>query len=192
MKKTTPYARRIKRQGPAGQTFNAARWLNVIAECLPYDSDKPVGASPQALSPKQLADKHMAAARLAFEQIKGGAVRPANVQPIDLLSHCMGVACIRAAQIAGDDVVTNPLLAQLVPANQALQRCIDRRRALGVWGFDGLALTQVADGLEAFEAILLASSPQQMEAAVMARHVALKGQVQERFEDVLEHEGSLV
>lgn len=187
MKKTTAYARRLKHQG---NYYNGARWLTTIAACLPYDSDKPVGASPQAMSPKQLSDKHRANARLAFEQIKGGAVHPANVQPIDLLSHCMGVACIRAAQIAGDDADNNPLLAQLVPANQALQRCIDRRRTLGVWGFDGLALTQVADGLEGFETILLASSPQQMESAVMARHAALQGRVQEGFEDVFEQAGA--
>jgi hypothetical protein len=179
VKKTTAYARRLKHQG---HYYNGARWLTTIAECCPYDSDKPVGASAQAMSPKELSDQHRVDARLAFEQIKGGAVHPASVRPIDLLSHCIGVACIRAAQIAGDDAATNPLLAQLVPANQALQRCIDRRRALGVWGFDGLAISQVADGLDAWETILLASSPQQMHAAALARLEALGGRVQEGFD----------
>ena len=188
MKKTTTYARKMKRHG---DHYNGARWLTTIAECSPYATEKPVGASPQAMSPKQLADEHMAAARLAFEKIKQGLARPSDVQPIDLLSHCMGIACVRAAEIAGADATDNALLAQLVPANQALQRCIDRRRTMGMWGFDGLALTQIADGLEVFETILLASSPRQMDAAVTARHAALQGRVQAGFEHVLETEGSL-
>ena len=54
-------------------------------------------------------------------------------------------------------------------AAEALQRCRERWEKLGKWGLDGPGLVALREAIDIYEAILRASSPQQMENAQMVR-----------------------
>ena len=98
MKKTTRYAQQCKR---AGNTFEGGAWLNVIQRSTSYSTDSVIGSwlgGTQAA-----ADKAQARVKKAFEALKAGEVQPKNNDPIDVLSHALGVACLRAGRIAGSD-----------------------------------------------------------------------------------------
>lgn len=175
-RKTSVYAAKQRRQG---NTYNGAEWLNTLQRCKPYSDDAPIGG---LFGTQSAATKAMLIVRQAFEALKSGTVPANDVQNFDKLSHAMGVACIRAAQIAGEDVANNIMLPTLITANSALMRCMERRRRLGSWGLDGPAITELTDAIEIFETIVQASSPAQMTNAVDYRNQMLKGQTLETLQ----------
>lgn len=155
-----------------GHEFNGAEWLNAINRCRPYTSEPPIGGIEGTES---AATKAMLIVRQAFQSLKSGEVAPDDEETFDKLSHALGVACVRAGQIGGPEIDGNPMLEILVPGNAALRRCLDRRRKRGVWGLDGPAITELTEAIEVYEAIVQASSPEQMTAAHDLRTRALKG-----------------
>lgn len=174
MRKTTAYARRLRR---TGGTFNGAEWLNTIQRSRGYTE------TPQpevGLTSTQDTAVHAAVlVRTALQALVTGATPPGNEEHFDLLAHALGVSCIRAGQIAGEEVDANPMLPPLVAGNQALRRVLTRRRHTGRWRMRTDEADALREAVDLYETILLASSPQQMADAVDLRMRALQGQTME-------------
>lgn len=177
-RKTSSYARKCRRIPPA----NGAAWLDAIQRSAPY-SDEPIIGSwlPGTQTAATASIKRV---RAAFDSIKARTTPPEDERGFETLSHALGISCIRAGQIAGSDQATNPMLPILIMGNAALRRLLNRRRAEGVWCFDGPALADLTVALDQYEEIVQASSPAQMTQALDMRYLALTGAVQESFDMV--------
>ena len=114
--------------------------------------------------------------RSAFEAIKAG-ISTQDGEDFDVLCYAMGVAWLRAIEIAGDDEFDNPMLPILKAAIAAMERCRARFKKLGRWGFDGPALDDMDAGVEIYETIIQASSPAQMSAVAERRQAILEAQL---------------
>lgn len=170
-RKTTAYARRCRRL----PLTNGAAWLNTIAECRPYSDDVLPGSW---IGGTQIAaTRTKAVVRGCFDRLKAGTTPALDTDDIDTLSHALGVSCIRAGQIAGEDAARNEMLPPLIRGNQALRTIITRRRKWGKWELLPAEVETIDWALEIYETILQASSPTQMVAAVRLRNEALQGQV---------------
>lgn len=172
-RKTSTYARKMRRQ-PERSGFNGAEWINTVQRCRAYTDEAIPGAwNPDGGQTMTAARGTALRVRAAYDAIKLGQVKPDDVEPHDLLAHALGVAWLRAIDIAGDDTADNPMLPILKAATEAVMRMTERRKRLNVWGFDGPGLLEVADGLAIYEEILFSSSPAQMVAATEKRTLLL-------------------
>lgn len=160
------------------QLIPMASHLDVIMRCRPY-SDEPIPGSWADCGTQAAAEKSIAKALAAFESIKARTTPPDDEANFELLSHALGISCIRAGQIAGSDQATNPMLPILIMGNAALRRLLNRRRAEGVWCFDGPALVDLPVALEQYAEIVRASSPAQMVNAYDLRMLDKTGAVRE-------------
>jgi hypothetical protein len=171
MRKTTAYARKRRR---LGGLYNGSESFNAIQRCRQYTAE-PLPGMEVVAGTQTAADKAMLLVREAYLAMKNTAcIDPAH--DFDVLAHAIGVAWIRAVQIAGKDEFTNTMLPILKAANDALGRSKERFHRIGRMGFDGPAIDQVEAGIEVYEAILQASSPAQMTAATEERNAVLKTQ----------------
>jgi hypothetical protein len=118
----------------------------------------------------------------AYQRISKGQTPAQDKEDFDLLAHALGVSLIRAEEIAGKDFEKNPMLEPIAVASMALDRCADRYKRTGRWGFDGPALAEVLAGIDIYDTIITASSPLQMALAVDERERRLAGKIQERTE----------
>lgn len=164
MRKSSPYAMKLKRQG---NHYNGAEYLNAIQRCRPYTAETIHGSWIEGT--QSAADKAMILVRSAYVAIKNGQSPAGEYRDFDLLAHALGVSTLRAIDIAGPDDFDNPMLRILRDATHAMERCRERRLRIGAWGFDGPALDQVDAGIEIYETILQASSPAQMEEVTVRR-----------------------
>jgi hypothetical protein len=101
---------------------------------------------------------------MAFERMKSGN---GTSNDYDVLIVAFGEAKIRYAQIACNE---NPAVDVLDTADASLLRTRIRWEKTGVWGFDGPALAEIADGLDLFEEVATNSSPMQMHNAMIERN----------------------
>ena len=168
MRKTSTYARK---QRLTGATFNGAEWMNQIQRRRTY-SDEPIPGS-WVEGTQSAATKAMLLVRQAFESIKAGHASH-DGRDFDILCHALGVAWLRAIEIAGADDFDNPMLPIIQAANTAMERARARFLKLGKWGFDGPALDEVDAGVELYETILQASSPAQMTTVSEQRNAILE------------------
>jgi hypothetical protein len=145
------------------QTYNAAAWLNTLTKCRAYSDELLPGAIAKVPSFEAIRAM-IIEARMAFERMKSGN---GNSHSYDVLIVALGEAKIRFAQIAGND---NPAVDVLDTADAALLRTRTRWETTGVWGFDGPALAEIADGLDLFEEVATNSSPMQMHNAMLERN----------------------
>jgi len=168
-RKTSTYARRMRRQ-PDGGTFNGAEWLNTFQRCRGY-TDEAIPGAFNADGGQTIAVARGAALRVraAFDNIKTGQVPGDDTEPHDMLAHALGVAWLRAIDIAGPDASTNTMLPIIQAGTDAVLRMAERKRRLNVWGLDGPGLVQVAEALDVYDEILMNSSPAQMSAAADKR-----------------------
>ncbi len=173
MRKTSAYARKMRRQ-PERAQFNGAEWINTLQRCRGY-TDEPIPGAFNADGGQTVTAANGAALRVraAFDVIKTATVAPDDMEPHDLLTHAVGVAWLRAIEIAGHEPGKNPMLPILKLGTNAVQRLGERRRMTGAWGFDGPAIQQVADALDVYEEILMNSSPLQMANASRRREKLL-------------------
>lgn len=160
------------------QLIPMAAHLDAIMRCRPY-SDEPIPGSWLDCSTRPAAERSIAKALAAFEAIKTRATPPEDERDFETLSHALGISCIRAGQIAGDDMATNTLLPIFILGNAALRRLMNRRRESGVWCFDGPALVDLPLALEQYAEIVRASSPAQMVNAADMRMLHITGAVRE-------------
>lgn len=174
MRKTTAYARRMRRTGP---TYNGAEYLNAIQRARGYT--EPAAPELGLQATEDAAIGALVRVKTALVAMTTGATPRANEEHFDLLAHALGVSCFRAGQIGGEDVDSNPMLPPLVAGNNALRAVLRRRRHMGRWTVKPGEAETLASAVEIYETILMASSPAQMSQAVEMRLRALKGQTQE-------------
>ncbi|WP_294767448.1 hypothetical protein [uncultured Rhodoferax sp.] len=173
MRKTSTYARK---QRNSGGIYNGAAGFNVIQRCRQYTSE-PLPGMAAVEGTQTAATKAMLIVREAYEAMRNNAcINPEH--DFDALAHAIGVAWIRAVQIAGEDEFTNTMLPILRLANDALARSKERFMRIGRMAFDGPAIDQVAAGIEVYESILQSSSPAQMTMAADERLAAILGVMQ--------------
>lgn len=177
MRKTTTYARK---QRQSGGTFNGAAYLNTIQAARPYTET----AAPALglFATHYAALKALVIVKTALVALTTGATPAGNEEHFDLLSHALGVSCIRAAQIEGSEPECNPILPPLIEGNNALRQVLYRRRKWRKWEVLPAEAAALAYAVEVYETILMASSPLQMATAVDLRLLALKGQTMEGVE----------
>lgn len=169
MRKTSTYARKRMHRPVA---FNGAEWLNVIGRCRPFDDEPVIGSWLPGTT--RIADSVLAEARMAFQQIKDGLIESDYTDAFDMLAHVVGVAKLRAFEIAGQDEQTNYLLEPLYQSEDGLRRVRSRWESSKRWGFDGPGLIAMGEALDIYEAILTQSSPQQMADVTQQRIEILK------------------
>lgn len=163
MKKTTAYARKMRRQGA---TYNGGEWLNAIQRCRTY-TDEPIPGSGLE-GTQTAATKAELLVRQALDDLTNHR-RPADCEmEFDRLSHAVGVAMIRALQIEPDEA-KNPAIPILKAGTEALRRAIARYNAAKSWGLDGLGRTELPDAIDVYAEILRNSSPAQMAKATDER-----------------------
>ena len=173
MRKTSAYARKMRRQ-PERAQFSGAEWINTFQRCRGYTDEPIPGAwNPDGGQTVTAANGAALRIRAAYDVIKTATVAPDDMEPHDLLAHAVGVAWLRAIDIAGHDTGKNPMLPILKLGADAIQRLGESRRRTGAWGFDGPAIQQVADALDVYEEILMKSSPLQMASASKKREQLL-------------------
>lgn len=175
-RKTSAYARKIRRQPHLG-VVNGAEWLNAIQRSRPYEVDEPIPGTwlPGGGETRSAATLVALRVRAAFDRLRLGEVPPDDAEPHDLLAHVLGVAWLRAIDIAGPDATHNPMLPIIQAGLDALRRAGERHTRLHAWGLDGPAITQLADALYVYDEILMHSSPAQMTAAHDKRTRLLRG-----------------
>ena len=165
MRKTSAYARKMRRQSDRAQ-FNGAEWINTLQRCRGYTDEPIPGAwNPDGGQTVTAANGAALRVRSAFDVIKSSSVAPDDTEPHDLLA--------RAIEIAGHDPGKNPMLPILKLGTEAIQRLGECRRRTGAWGFDGPSIQKVTDALDVYEEILMNSSPLQMANASRKREQLL-------------------
>lgn len=175
-------AKAARRGKPVGkiraQLIPTGSHLDAILRCRPY-SNEPIPGSWLDCDTQAAAEKSIASVQAAFDSIKARTTLPDDETDFERLSHALAISCIRAGQIAGDDQTTNPMLRILILGNAALRRLLNRRRAEGVWCFDGPALVAIPAALELYADIVRVSSPAQMTNAADMRMLDKTGAVRE-------------
>lgn len=176
MRKTSLYANKrrnskdyqVAQHSPVAATLlNAFRVSNVMRCSRPFNADD--GTDDNATdAAKTVID--------AFERIKNGTSDIESTDDFDYLAHAVGVAQVRAIEIAGTDPERNYILPILTDAKNALERCRARYIKWDKWELDKPAVEQVDYALEAYTTILMSSSPRQMADAVETRLAILKQQ----------------
>lgn len=162
-KKMTAYAR--KRLGnPAARTFNGAEFLNTLQRCRPY-TDEPLPGS-WLEGTQDAADNARNIVNRALGALVSHKLKPEESAEFDLLAHAIGVAMIRSIEIGGEDCQP---VADCRAGSEALRSIQTRRNTLGKWATTRPEQLALGDAILVYEAILQASSPQQMVEATEAR-----------------------
>jgi hypothetical protein len=157
-RKTTAYARKRHAQGKPIGVVNAAAWHNAIERCQPLGETAPiVQGIKRATDPYAL----LIEARDALVQMLDHTVAPSNPAQYDCLACVVDVTWLRALQIDRNPD-TNPWHADLVGARTVLHSMRSRWERLGKWGMAGPERDTMKTAVDHYEAILLASSAEQM------------------------------
>jgi hypothetical protein len=176
-RKTTKFSR--KRQASGG-VFHGGAFLDAIQRCKPYSEEPIIGSWLPGTY--DTAERAIKLVRGAFDSLKAGTTPPDTEKDFDLVSHGLGVACIRAGQIAGTAPEDNLMLPPLIAGNVALRAVLARRRKWGKWELISADVYALDWAIEIYETIVRASSPAQMSDAVDLRREALKGQFLEALD----------
>jgi hypothetical protein len=148
--------------------FKPNAWLARIKFSRDYCDESICGETPSS----EIADAAMDRANLALHKMINRAVLPEDVQPHDLLAHCIGVTQIRVLEMGGEGA--NDAMARLNQAATSLLRTRERWERTHQWGLDGLGITELRDAVAIYEVILRGSSPQLMENAQNLRLARVK------------------
>lgn len=150
MKKTTAYARK-RRHAPGADNFAGLRTLDY---CRPYEAADTV-------------DRHLRN-RAAMDRLQQGT---ATTDDFDTIAMALNVCKIRAIEI--DEALANDIEA----AQTAMTDIRERFHRIGRWGFTAQQLGAVTAALQAYEAIHDASSPMQMQQALVVVHQSIVRQI---------------
>lgn len=165
-----------KRRAPGGEMFNGAAFLNTLQSCRSYTDEQIPGSGLPGT--QVAADVAMAKVRSAYDRIRDGLTPTNDMEDFDLIAHALGVALVRAEEIAGVDYEANLMMVPITLASLAMTRCADRWGRTARWGFDGPALNEVLMGIEIYEEIVRNSSALLMTRACDERERRLGGRVQ--------------
>lgn len=156
-RKSSPYARKRRLSGGA---FNGAAWANVITMCRPYAEQAPVVIPGLIEGTQDTGSTSLASVKRAYANLLTGK---GTTDDFDLLAWAFGTGCARAGQIGPVAVDQNELLPPLVAGNQALARVLLRWQRFGKWQLLSVDTLAIDHAVEVYGAILLASSPAQMQ-----------------------------
>ena len=132
------------KRAPTGRTFNPTAWAEVIVGSRETDA--------------ALADVIAIRVRDAFVQLSRGTT---DHDMFDRVACALNVGLIRAEAI--DTLLEQSMLA----GRDALMHCDRIYASHGRYGFTGPGLAAMDQALEAYEAILRASTPHQMRQAML-------------------------
>lgn len=161
-RKISAYGARLARQKAAGKKTSTS-WATPIVFSRSFDESDILVSS----AVKKIADDYNEKLKLSLQKIKDGSEPPTSTSAHDTIAHCLSVAQIRANEMGGDGA--DDVLDVLYEGVQALERCRNRWRAIGKWGFDGPAIQSLDAAAHIYEVILFGSTPLQMEHARMVR-----------------------
>lgn len=146
-------------RGAAARSANSTArgivaWATVLASCRPYEAHEVA--------------EQVVTVRVAFERLRNGA---GSLDDFDHVGMAINVAAARATEIS------QQLVAVLDTAMGAFRR-VQARLAKGQpLAFDGPGMQATMEALDVYEAILGASSPQQM---IDARNACVRMILQQR------------
>lgn len=89
-----------------------------------------------------------------------------------VIHQALGIARVRAVQIGGE--ADNPALPYLDAGQRAMEAVHERHQRTGKWGFAGPERQAAFDGVDVYEELMRASSPQQRSAAMHEYEAQLK------------------
>jgi hypothetical protein len=170
MRKMSTRTRKMRRMGEAAQAYQGAAWLNTIQSCRAFSPEAPEWSG--LAGNMGIATDALIVVRAAADDMLHHRVDPDNRDTFNLLSHAVDVAHIRFMQIQPDE--GNPAHAPLLAAKATLHQMAERRRRTGRWGLAGPDRAVLAEAIDLYETVLLASSPEQMHKAALFRLDALK------------------
>ncbi len=132
-------------------------WARLIESVRPYDPGEMV--------------KEFVLIRAAFERLRTGAGTESD---FDLVSMSMNMGLVRAESIDPE------VVAIMIAGQQAFARMKDRRLRGLAFGFDAQGLQDVSVAIDAYEAVVDASSPQQMIDSIRETYTRIRrGQILE-------------
>jgi len=162
-RKISRYARKM-RQRAQGEKYNGAEWLNTIQSCRQYTDEPPPGSWVTGNLPAAESMRNLV--RSALDQLKAGSIAREESDPFDHLAHAIGVALVRTHETGGD---RSAPLEVLGLAKIALGAVKERWQRIGKWGATRIEQVALEEAVDLYEAILLASSPAQMNQAAQTR-----------------------
>lgn len=104
-------------------------------------------------------EKMLVPVRTALQRLLDRTMDSRDTQSFDTLICAIGHAKIRYLSIGGEHNAAMPILEK---ADQALLRAHYRWQDINEFGLDGLGRQEISDGIDLYEQVLLASSPNQM------------------------------
>lgn len=161
-RKTSKYIRKRTGQGRVengGVMFKPNAWVARIGYSRGYCGESIVGEMPTS----EIANSAIQNAQMALQKLINRAVESSDIEPHDLLAHCIGITQIRVLDMGGEDA--NGVMQRLNQAARALLRTRQRWDATNEWGLDGPAINDLRDAIDIYEVILRSSSPNLMEHA---------------------------
>ena len=160
MRKSSTYSNKRRN----GIVYHPAASLETLERCRPFGVD-PLVCVPGAsmLDAVKIA---IDAVWSAYDRLKLGESPANDDDDFKIMAHAIGVACIRAWQIAGE---TNDMLPPLYAAEAANKRIRARYVKWHKWDLLPIDAAALFYGLEVYETVVLASSPTQMNEACRHR-----------------------
>lgn len=168
-RKMSAYARKMRRS-EAAQHYQGAAWLNAIQRCRAYSPEAPEWSG--LAGNVAAAHEALLIVRAAADDLLHHRVQPEDDTTFNLLGHAVDVAHIRFMEI--EPSTDNPAHAPLIAAKATLSAVAERRHRTGRWGLAGPDRAVLAEAIDLYETVLLASSPEQMSRASLFRLDALK------------------
>lgn len=156
-RKTSAHARkkRASRQNADEQRIrHIGAWACVIVNSKACEDDA---------CNQQLATKLLAGLRLSYQKLCDRLLPASDTEAHTSLADAVSVAQYRVLEIGGPEA--NGYMHALNLAAHALDRTRERWERTGAWGLDGPARLELLDAIEIHEAIVLKSTPNQLQAA---------------------------
>lgn len=153
-KKLSPYARKkLREMNSKGKVTDKIMdqmcgLSRVIARSQPFDGNTMFKA-----------ERLLLPVRTALQKLLDRTIEGSDTRSFDMLICAIGHAKIRYLEIGGEHNSAMPILEK---ADQALLRAHYRWQDTGEFGLDGLGRQEIMDGIDLYEQVFLASSPNQM------------------------------
>lgn len=153
-KKLSPYAKKRMRETNTPEKMTA-RIMDQMCGL-----DRLVARSqPWAGNKIFKAERLLVPVRTALQKLLDHTIDGGDTRSFDMLVCAVGHAKIRYLEIGGENNVAMPILEK---ADQALLRAHYRWQKGGTFGLDGPGRQEIADAIDLYEQVFLASSPNQM------------------------------
>lgn len=161
MRKTSLYMRKRRAQLTNDGFLVKKHPMAVLRECRTFNDESGTDAN---------ARDALGTVFAAFDRMCSGV--STQTEDFDYLSHAVGVAEVRAVEIAGRD--GNPMIEVIDLANASLNKCKSRYLKWAKFELLEQEVKHIREALDLYEMVLLESSPRQMADATSTRMKVLK------------------